>query len=383
MKRLSQSSFGFAVFFCYIFASLVAQAESRFTYQGRLENGGTIATGTYDFRFALYDAATAGNQIGVLIPIEDVAVVQGLFTVDLDFGQSSFTGAARWLEVAVRPAAETGDYQLLAPRQPLTATPHALLALAVAENAVTGAQIADASITSADLADGDGSGIDADLLDGLDSSAFKRRHKGAVIRWAVFDTCLNEAGWALDNRPELFGGIPPSTWSNNGGRASAMSSDKEQLTTLLNAKAYAGANAVVYIQQYMAYYSSNSGRHVVALFRIRNTTPNAIAWRPYFYYTAYSSWNESASVALNGTDIWYYTGNTPYPATATTVINLPANRTSTVIFAVGSSAPFVPSGTTGIMVRHVALAFYNNSLALPEGLEYVDDLDTATGGWEQ
>jgi hypothetical protein len=29
------------------------------------------------------------------------------------------------------------------------------------------------------------------------------------------------------------------------------------------------------------------------------------------------------------------------------------------------------------------MAFGNNSLQLPAGLEFVDDLDTATGGYEQ
>lgn len=36
-----------------------------------------------------------------------------------------------------------------------------------------------------------------------------------------------------------------------------------------------------------------------------------------------------------------------------------------------------PSGT-----RTLNLAFYNNCLNLPAGLEYVDDLLTATGGYE-
>jgi hypothetical protein len=34
-------------------------------------------------------------------------------------------------------------------------------------------------------------------------------------------------------------------------------------------------------------------------------------------------------------------------------------------------------------IRASQLAFYNNSLVLPAGLELVDDLETATGGYEQ
>ncbi len=48
---------------------------------------------------------------------------------------------------------------------------------------------------------------------------------------------------------------------------------------------------------------------------------------------------------------------------------------STVIFIAASTAP---SGTRGLL-----LAFENNCLGLPEGLEYVDDLDRAEGGWDQ
>ncbi len=40
-------------------------------------------------------------------------------------------------------------------------------------------------------------------------------------------------------------------------------------------------------------------------------------------------------------------------------------------------------GTVDLYLRSCRLAFYNNSLTLPAGLSYVDDLDTATGGWEQ
>ena len=41
-------------------------------------------------------------------------------------------------------------------------------------------------------------------------------------------------------------------------------------------------------------------------------------------------------------------------------------------------------GTTGgLYCRASALAFHNDSLVLPAGLEFVDDLDTASGGYEQ
>ncbi len=54
---------------------------------------------------------------------------------------------------------------------------------------------------------------------------------------------------------------------------------------------------------------------------------------------------------------------------------MPADRVSTAIFVSGSTTQ---SGTRGLM-----LAFIESTLELPEGLEYVDDLDIAAGGWDQ
>lgn len=55
-----------------------------------------------------------------------MTVTNGLFTTQLDFGASAFTGDARYLEVRVRPGSSTGAYTTLSPRQQLTATPYAL-----------------------------------------------------------------------------------------------------------------------------------------------------------------------------------------------------------------------------------------------------------------
>jgi len=96
-----------------------------FTYQGYLDDGGSAADGLYDFQFSLFDAANAGNQIGSTVILSSVTIVEGLFTVELDFGQSAFGGGARWLEIKVRPA-NNGTYTTLSPRQELTPAPVAL-----------------------------------------------------------------------------------------------------------------------------------------------------------------------------------------------------------------------------------------------------------------
>lgn len=107
--------------------TLQAALGTAFTYQGQLKDGSNLATGAYDFEFALYDAASGGAQVGATVTANDVPVSNGLFTVSLDWA-SAFTGDARWLEIRVRPGASSGGYTTLTPRQPVTATPYALFA---------------------------------------------------------------------------------------------------------------------------------------------------------------------------------------------------------------------------------------------------------------
>ena len=104
-----------------------------FTYQGRLMEDGNPADGLHDFQFRLYNDANTfiGNQLGNTIDINDLDVIDGYFTVELDFNSpSAFNGYARWLQIDVRPG-EMSDpckYTILSPRQEVTPTPYALYA---------------------------------------------------------------------------------------------------------------------------------------------------------------------------------------------------------------------------------------------------------------
>lgn len=106
-----------------------------FTYQGRLNDGGKPANGTYDFVFVLYDSATNTVPIYSGVLNDDVQVTDGTFTTQVDFGTDLFNGQERWLGVGVRPGSETGDVTELLPRHQLSATPYAHFArrAAVAE----------------------------------------------------------------------------------------------------------------------------------------------------------------------------------------------------------------------------------------------------------
>ncbi len=109
-----------------------------FTYQGKLNQAGVPHTGACDFQFILWDAAEGGNQISTTQTETGVALSEGLFTVDLDFGSTAFWGNARWLQIAVRCPTGSGGYTTLDPRQALTAAPYALYAPKAPWSGLTG-----------------------------------------------------------------------------------------------------------------------------------------------------------------------------------------------------------------------------------------------------
>ena len=100
------------------------------TYQGRLMDADYPADGQYDLHFKLYDANIAGTQLGSTIDANEVDVIDGYFTVELDFGSSAFSGDARWLEIGIRPGDSNGTdpYSVLMPRTEVKPTPYALFA---------------------------------------------------------------------------------------------------------------------------------------------------------------------------------------------------------------------------------------------------------------
>ncbi len=126
---------------------------SAFSYQGELRVAGQPADSAHDFRFRLFSAASGGSQIGSTVTANAVAVQDGLFTTQLDFGPAQFAGDAQWLEIAVRPAG-SGSFQTLNPRTAVTATPYALGAVAALANSVTSTSIVDGSVQSQDIAAG-------------------------------------------------------------------------------------------------------------------------------------------------------------------------------------------------------------------------------------
>lgn len=116
-----------------------AQAQvpvgSAFTYQGRLTDGAGPADGPYDLSFHLWRHPTSTDVLDHVagpICVDNVNVVDGLFSVDLDFGAASFNGEARWLSIGVRPDNTPGNcgtatgHAGLSPRQRLAPAPFSI-----------------------------------------------------------------------------------------------------------------------------------------------------------------------------------------------------------------------------------------------------------------
>jgi len=114
-----------------VWISSLAPLGTSFTYQGQLKQGGSPVSGTCDFQFSLWDAASGGAQVGSTQTIAGVTLDAGYFSATLDFGDgglgtATFAGDARWLAIGVRCPAGSGSYTPLSGRLALNAAPYAL-----------------------------------------------------------------------------------------------------------------------------------------------------------------------------------------------------------------------------------------------------------------
>lgn len=130
-KPLSSRSLPFVVVAAVLATSPVPVAAdvplgTSFAYQGFLEQGGDRVHDECDFQFSLFDDPAEGVQVGATQTLNAVDVINGIFTVQIDFGEGAIIGTARFLEIAVRCPSGSGDFVTLIPRQELTPTPHAL-----------------------------------------------------------------------------------------------------------------------------------------------------------------------------------------------------------------------------------------------------------------
>src|SRR5262249_18459769 len=95
-----------------------------------------------DLQFALFTIPQNGTQQGPTVTLTNVSVVNGIFTVQLDFGGNVFTtGSGQFLEIGVRPGGSPAGvlFTILAPRVPITPTPYAIrtISASTADTATT------------------------------------------------------------------------------------------------------------------------------------------------------------------------------------------------------------------------------------------------------
>lgn len=153
-----------------------------FTYQGHLNDNGSPAHGLYDFRCQLYDAVEFGALVSSTVTNAAVTVSNGLFVLNLDFGASVFSGQERWLLITMRTN-NALNFTALFPRQRLAPAPHAVFATRAADLQSGAAPTFTGTVTfnpasGPPFTVGGNTkvpNLNADLLDGLDSSAFVRK----------------------------------------------------------------------------------------------------------------------------------------------------------------------------------------------------------------
>jgi hypothetical protein len=115
---------------CYLLSDICFPAFAQgtaFTYQGRLQNNGNPANGTYNLTFSLFNVSSGGSAVAGPVTTNGFLITNGLFTVVIDFGAGVWNGGTNWLEIGVETNGG-GSFTTLAPRQQLTPAPYAIFA---------------------------------------------------------------------------------------------------------------------------------------------------------------------------------------------------------------------------------------------------------------
>ncbi len=199
-------------------ARAVGPAGTNFTYQGDLRDGGSPVTDTVDFEFRLWNEAVGGSQVGSTDTVLAVAVTDGLFTVEIDFGGAPFDGTALWLEASVRYTSVGGAYTPLVPRQPLTATPYAIRALI---DEVGGLVLPYAGSVASGVP-----GFSVTNTGASRAGEFLKTTGGAAAALKAASQGISNALWALNTGGAAIGAIPEviedaavSAWNLGSGDA--------------------------------------------------------------------------------------------------------------------------------------------------------------------
>jgi len=112
---------------CSAFCTQAFGQGTAFTYQGRLNDGGSVANGSYNLTFTLFTNSAGGTAVAGPVTNSAVVITNGLFTVIIDFGGGVWNGATNWLQIGVETNSAS-SFTTLAPRQQITPAPYAIFA---------------------------------------------------------------------------------------------------------------------------------------------------------------------------------------------------------------------------------------------------------------
>ncbi len=208
-------------------APVLSAQTTAFSYQGRLNDGGNPANGTYDLTFTLYNSSNVPGQV-VAGPLTNPAttISNGLFAVTLDFGANVFTGSNYWLAIGVRTNG-AGAFSTLAPRSPIQSVPYAIMANSasnllgtVAAGQITGALPASQVSGTLSLAQLPGSVL-------TNAAAFDAAGAASNATNALTNV-LVRSGWAVGQQSSpsrlpilgvagYYGAFDDATWTNRNG----------------------------------------------------------------------------------------------------------------------------------------------------------------------
>ncbi len=164
MKRSFRAvRFGILLFLSCFAVQTVLTQTTTFTYQGRFTDSTAVqpTNGIYEMEFKAFDAAVNGNQFATTVNLPSVRVINGIFTVSLDYGAQTFRGANVFLEISVRPSGSSNPLTILSPRQQFTSAPYAIQSVNSinALNAGDSANLGNIAANFYLLKNGDGSAL--------------------------------------------------------------------------------------------------------------------------------------------------------------------------------------------------------------------------------
>jgi len=169
------------------------------TYQGRLDQTGAVANGSFELQVGLFNAASGGSPVQLLT--NNITVSNGLFTTVLQLDGTQLQDAnTDWLELGVRTNGSTAAFTILTPRQQLTYAPLAARADVAAsaldfpEGAVGSYHIADATIQAGDI----DSGQVVKSLNGLADTVTLAAGAGITITPVGNTLTISNTGWKLN-----------------------------------------------------------------------------------------------------------------------------------------------------------------------------------------